>query len=296
MEEEERLETTNETENVETQTTEENEDIELIDSSENNKVQDIDTDAEDKNNENVYSNKKLRDILAENPDLQEEFNHTMQTRLARQKDKFQRETEEKYSRVENLLNAGVGGKDINENADLLEKMLKEQGIDIPSQSKPKYSQKEVEILAKAEADSIIEAGYEEIVEETDRLLKLGYDNMTDRDKIIFKKLANVRKTEEDKKEVRKLGLGDDFLKDEEFGKFIKEFEIPDTMPFSKKFELFQKTKKENKEKVSDPGSLRNNDSKVEKDTFTSEEVDKLTEEQWNDPKIMAKVRRSMQTW
>lgn len=302
MEDEEMLETTNETENVDTQTTEENEDLELTDSTE---TEEVDEESEDNSqddnqpneDEGKQNSKSLNELLAENPALQAEFNERMQSRLKRQKDKLTREYTNKYSRIEDLLTAGVGGKSVEENTKLLENMFKEQGIDVPD-NKPRYSREEVEILANHEADSIIKAGYDETVEELNRLLKIGYEKMTDRDKVIYKKLAEAKKTEDDKKAIRSLGINEDILNDKEFKDFEKEFDIPANMPFTKKYQLFQKIQNKNKDtsNVGRPGSMKNNDSKVEKDTFTPEEVDMLRPEDYDDPKIMAKVRRSMSSW
>lgn len=297
MENEEKLETTNETEKVDTQTTEENEDLELTDSTE---LEEVDEESEDNSEEENQPNedevnqnsKSLNELLAENPALQEEFNQRMKSRLKRQKDVLTREYNNKYSRIEDLLTAGVGGKSVEENTQLLENMLKEQGIEIPD-NKPRYSREEVEILANHEANSIIEAG--ETIEELNRLLKIGYENMTDRDKVIYKKLAEAKKIEDDKKAIRSLGINEDVLNNKEFKDFEKEFDIPANMPFAKKYQLFQKIQNKNKDtsNVGRPGSMKNNDSKVEKDTFTSEEIDLLRPEDYDDPKIMAKVRKSM---
>ena len=297
MENEEKLETTNETEKVDTQTTEENEDLELTDSTE---LEEVDEESEDNSEEENQPNedevnqnsKSLNELLAENSALQEEFNQRMKSRLKRQKDVLTREYNNKYSRIEDLLTAGVGGKSVEENTQLLENMLKEQGIEIPD-NKPRYSREEVEILANHEANSIIEAG--ETIEELNRLLKIGYENMTDRDKVIYKKLAEAKKIEDDKKAIRSLGINEDVLNNKEFKDFEKEFDIPANMPFAKKYQLFQKIQNKNKDtsNVGRPGSMKNNDSKVEKDTFTSEEIDLLRPEDYDDPKIMAKVRKSM---
>lgn len=300
MEDEEMLDTTNETENTDNSSVEENEEVELTDGRE---VEEDGSDNQDQNSEetnqedvNSTQKKSLRDLLSENPELQEEFNTTMQKRLSRQKANLQREYDGKYSKVESLLSAGLKGKDLDENIKLLEEMYQEQGIDIPTQQQNHYSQREIEILANAEADSIIADGYDVIVDETKRLLDKGYENMTERDKIIFKKLGEAKKSTEDLKEIRKLGLQDNFVNDEDFKNFIKEYELPDSMPFSKKYELFAKSNLKNKEPVKNPGSMRNTDSKVERDWFTSEEVDQLTKEQYNDPNIMKKIERSFSHW
>lgn len=300
MEDEEMLDTTNEAENTDNSSVEENEEVELTDGREveEDGLDNQDQNSEETNQEDVNSTQKksLRDLLSENPELQEEFNTTMQKRLSRQKANLQREYDGKYSKVESLLSAGLKGKDLDENIKLLEEMYQEQGIDIPTQPQNHYSQREIEILANAEADSIIADGYDVIVDETKRLLDKGYENMTERDKIIFKKLGEAKKSTEDLKEIRKLGLQDNFVNDEDFKNFIKEYELPDSMPFSKKYELFAKSNLKNKEPVKNPGSMRNTDSKVERDWFTSEEVDQLTKEQYNDPNIMKKIERSFSHW
>lgn len=301
MENEEMLDTTNETENTDNSSVEENEEVELTngggaeDNSQND-TQDNDSDVTTQEDVNTTQKKSLRDLLSENPELQEEFNSTMQKRLSRQKLNIQREYDDKYSKVENLLSAGLKGKDLDENVRLLEEMYQEQGIDIPAQQKNHYSQKEVEILANAEADSIISEGYDVIVEETERLLKKGYENMTERDKIIFKRLGDAKKSTDEIKEVKKLGLQDDFLQNEDYKNFIKEYDLPDSMPFSKKYELYSRTNSKNNEPVSSPGSMKNSDSKVEKDIFTSEEVDNLSPDVYDDPKMLKKIRKSMLAW
>lgn len=299
MEDEEMLDTTNETEKTDTQSAEENEDIELTDGTEHEETEDkTDEDVElKKEKTEESSNKSLADILAEKEEYQNEFNQRMQSRLARQADKIRRENDEKYGKLENLLSAGLGGKNLEENISLLEKMYDEQGIEYSKQfNNNKYSARDIEILANAEADSIIKAGYDEVVEETKRLVKIGYENMTDRDKVLFRKLDSAKKLMEDFKEARKMGLKDDLSGDVEFQKFVKDYGI-ESMSFSKKYELYSKIKNINdKTMQSDPGSLTNTRSKVEKEFFTSEEVDRLTEEQWNDPKILEKVERSMKHW
>ena len=68
------------------------------------------------------------------------------------------------------------------------------------------------------------------------------------------------------------------------------------MPFSKKYELFAKSNLNRLSNCQNPGSMRNTDSKVERDWFTSEEVDQLTKEQYNDPNIMKKIERSFSHW
>ena len=82
MEENEMLEQTNETENVDTQTTEENVGgIELTDTSE----------AANAVEETKEVKKTLRELLKENPEYQEEFNGMVKNRLDRKDREYQKE-------------------------------------------------------------------------------------------------------------------------------------------------------------------------------------------------------------
>lgn len=302
MEDEEMLETTNETENVDTQATEEFEDVELTDENDSENVdeeQDEDTQEETQQTEEqpeANPKKSLKELLEEDEDLQAQFNDVMKTRLGRQKDKLSREYDNKYSRLEDLLVAGLGGKDVEENTKLLENMYAEQGIKLP-EKRTNYSQDDVEVLANHDVENFIAEGMDSVNEELDRLVKLGFDNMTARDKAVFKKLDSAKKSFEERKELRSLGISEDVLNNEDFKSFVRDY-CTDDMPLTKKYQLFQKIQNKNID-TSDhatPGSMKNNDSKVEKDTFTSEEVDMLRPEDYDDPKIMEKVRKSMFGW
>lgn len=107
----------------------------------------------------------------------------------RAKAKLTREYEDKYSRVETVLNAGLGTSDLAEATNKLADFYKQKGINIPEQ--PRYSDRDVELLARAEADDIISSGFDEVVEEVDRLADIGVANMTSREKATFKGQPNI---------------------------------------------------------------------------------------------------------
>ena len=203
VQEDEVLEQTNETENTEDTAVEENVENVNANNAENEDVEEA--------NEKVEEKKTLAEILKENPDLQEEYNNSIKTRLNRQKNSLARQYDEKYKRINNVLNAGLHTENIDEAAEKLENFYKEQGVSIPS-SERNFSDKELQILAKAEANEIIDLGYEAIVDELDTLVEKGIENMTQREKLIFKELEEKRSSEANNIELQKIGAKKDILK------------------------------------------------------------------------------------
>lgn len=271
---EEVLEQTNETENVDTQTTEEN-------------VDNVDEKVAKQDETKTEEKKTLAEILKENPEYQEEYNSAMKNRLRRQKNSLEREYKEKYSKLENVLNAGLETANINEATEKLEKFYEGKGVKIPAQE---YSQSDLELIAKAEADSITD--YDELVDEVDRLAEKGIDRMSAREKLVFKNLAERRKQEENKRELASIGAKKDILDSEDFKEYSSMFK--EDVPISKIYERYLKTLP--KPEAEPIGDIQTNVSKEEKSEYTPEEVDKLTEEDFNNPIVMKNVRKSMLKW
>ena len=146
----------NETENVEQQTTEENVDgvdVEgkTVDTTENKVTTETPT-------VETFTKEQVDDMIAK--------------KLARKEAKIRREYENKYSRLETVVNTGLGTNSIEESTSKLEEFYKRKGIDIPTA--PTYSEREAELLAQGEADDIISAGYDEVVEEGQYYLNYKY--------------------------------------------------------------------------------------------------------------------------
>ena len=280
VKDDEELEQTNETENVDTQTTEEN-------------VEQTDTEVEETLETGKEQKKTLAELLRENPDLQEEFNATMKRRLNRQKDSINREYEEKYGDLERTLEAGLGTNNLEESKSKLKDYYKEQGVQI--QESPKYSDRDLEILARAEASEIISSGYEDIVDEVDRLADKGVDKMTQREKLVFQQLAEERKKQESIKELAAIGVDKVKLEDKKFVDFAKMLN-PD-LSTKEKYEMYLKLNpKETPEPI---GSMKNEVNKKGKvkEFYTPEEARKFTEEDLkNNPGLEEAIERSMQKW
>lgn len=273
MDKEEMLETTNEAENVDTQTTEENVDtgIELTDTST------AETAAE------KAEAKKLRDLLKDNPQYQEEFNDIMKRRVER----VQREIESKYTPLANVVKAGLNTDSIEEATSTLANFYTQKGVKIPSNQ---FSDREEKILANAYADEIIADGYDEIVKEVDKLSQIGADKMTARQKLVLLRIASERQSIEEAKQLAEIGINTD---DKDFKEFSNN--LNPNMSIKQKYELYKKFNP--KPEVEQIGSMKNNNvTKEPKSYYTPEEVDKLTTADLSDPKIMEAVDKSMATW
>lgn len=261
----------NETENVEQQTTEENVDGvdvggKTVDTTENKVTTETPT-------VETFTKEQVDDMIAK--------------KLARKEAKIRREYENKYSRLETVVNTGLGTNSIEESTSKLEEFYKRKGIDIPTA--PTYSEREAELLAQGEADDIISAGYDEVVEEVDRLASIGVENMSARDKALFSKLATYRKETEQENEVRALGISKDEINSQEFKDFSSK--LNPNLSLKEKYEMYSqiKPKKETK-KI---GSVKSGMTSQVKDYYSPEEIERLTEEDLDDPKVWEAVRRSM---
>lgn len=233
---------------------------------------------------------ETKEKLYTEDELNARVDELLSKKIARREAKIKREYEQKYGNIERALQAGLGTNNLEETESKLNEFYKEQGVQIPQE--PTYSQKDLEILAKAEAQEIISGGYDEIVEEVEALATKGFENMTSREKIVFKTLAEKRKEQEDIKELASIGVKADELKDSKFIEFSNKLN-PSLSP-KEKYEMYLKL---NPKEVPEPiGSMKNNTSKEEKTFYTPEEVDKLTEKDFDNPKIFERVRESMKKW
>lgn len=210
----------------------------------------------------------------------------LKKKLARKEAKIRKEYEKKYSRLETVVNTGLGTNNIEESTEQLEKFYKEKGIDIP---KIGLSEEQEERLALLDADELISCGYDDVVEEVDRLTDLGVENMSKAEKKYFLKLADYRQTVETEKELRANGISIEEMNTQEF-KDIMNTINPD-LSISKKIETYLKLKP--KKETKQIGSLKNGTINQVKDYYSPEEISRLTEEELDDPKVWEAVRRSM---
>ena len=201
---------------------------------------------------------------------QEEVNAIVGKARARAKANAERNAERKYSRLTDALKAGTGKEGVDEQADFVEKFYEGRGIKI---QKPQYSAKDIETLARAEANEIIGAGYEDVVDEVDRLAEIGIEKMTQRERAYFKVLAEHRQNAERAQELAKIGVSEDVLNSPEFKEFQGMFK--ENTPISKVYEQYQKTQPKKEFKI--PGSMKSQTAEpAVKDFYSYEEASKFT--------------------
>ena len=207
--------------------------------------------------------------------------------------KIRKEFEKKYGKLESVLKAGTGEEDLEKLTDTFTDFYTKKGIKIPTE--PTYNESDMKVLANAEADSIISSGFEDVVEEVDRLAELGADNMTPREKLVFTKLAEYRKSEQDRKELAKIGVGEKALQDKEFIEFAEK--LNPSMSIKDKYEMYTQFKP--KPKVETMGSMKNSTSKDTgvKDFYTRDEALKFTKKDFDkNPALYKAVEQSMLKW
>jgi hypothetical protein len=214
-------------------------------------------------------------------------------KIARKEAKIRKEYERKYGSLEEVLKAGTGKQSVEEMTETFSQFYASKGIKMPE--KPNYNAKDIEVLARAEADEVIRGGYEEVVEEVDRLAEIGAANMTPREKSMFKILAEYRQNAEHTKELSKIGVTEDVYNSKEFKDFASKFN-PNT-PIKDVYDIYAKTLPKKEYKTM--GSMKNStsDNGTVKDFYTPDEARKFTKKDFdNNPALYKAVQESMLKW
>lgn len=223
---------------------------------------------------------------------EEEVNQIVGKKIARERAKIQKENKRKYGRLEDVLRAGTGKESVEEMTDTFADFYRSKGIEIPQE--PTYSKSDMEILARVDADEIIKSGFDEVVEEADRLTEIGVENMTAREKALFVKLTDHIKNTETSRELSKIGVTEDVYNSDEFKSFASKFDSK--TPITEIYEIYNKTQP--KKEIKTMGSIKNNtvDTGV-KDFYSREEALKFTREDFDkNPLLYKKVCESMPKW
>ncbi len=223
-------------------------------------------------------NKKLDEVLGK--------------KIARREAKIRKEYERKYGNLEEVLKAGTGKESVEEMTDSFAEFYRKRGINIPE--KPAYTARDIEVLARAEADDIISGGFDEVVEEVDRLAAKGVANMTAKEKAVFKTLAEYRQSAERGKELSKIGVTEDVYNSQEFKDFAGKFNP--NIPIRDVYDIYTKTKP--KKEIKTMGSMKTTASEDNgvKDFYTRDEALKFTKKDFdNNPALFAAVVKSSQS-
>ena len=225
---------------------------------------------------------------------QEEVDAIVGKKIARTKAKIAKENERKYGELEEVLRVGMGKEDIGEiTKDLRSFYTERKGIKIPE--KPKYTDKDIETLAMAEANEIIKGGYDDVVDEVERLTEIGAANMTAREKAVFKVLANHRQNAERGNALAKIGVPEDVYTSKEYKDFEGMFN--ENTPPEKVYELYRQAHP--KKEITSMGSMKTTEKEDNgvKEYYSYEEAKKFSVDDFNkNPALYEAVKKSMLKW
>lgn len=226
-------------------------------------------------------------------DFRRKLDEAVGKRLSRREAKIRKEYEDKYGDLENVLRAGTGIEDAKEMTDSFREFYESKGVQIPERET--YSERDIKILARAEADDIIKSGMDEVIEESDRLAGIGIANMSAREKEVFRALAEHRQAAEKQREFSELGVPEDVYGSEEFKEFASKFNS--NTPAKEIFDIYNKMKP--KKEIRTMGSMKQTevpDTGV-KDFYSYEEAVKFSKEDFDkNPELYKAVQKSMLKW
>jgi len=226
----------------------------------------------------------------------EQVDEIVAKKVGRQKAKMRREFERElasYKEAEMVLNTGLRTSNITEATQKMREFYAEQGVDIPENLAPQYSEEDLKVLAANEAQKIIELGLDEVIEEVDRLA--NKEKMTPRESLLFNQLAKYRQTETEKSELAKIGVKPEALNDSDFIEFQKN--LNPNLSVKEQYEMFLKFKP--KAKIEPIGSMKGTKTEeaAVKDYYSYEEAMKFTREDLDkNPALVKALERSMQRW
>lgn len=255
------------------------------------------------NNENFVTEEQVAENVEQTTEetpktyTEAEFNakldEVLGKKIARKEARIRKEYEKKYGDLENVLKAGTGKESVEEMTDTFTKFYESKGIKLPE--KPIYTDKDIDVLARAEAEDIIRSGYEEVVEEVDRLTAIGAANMTPREKAYFKVLAEHRQNTERQGELSKIGVSEDVYNSKDFKDFASKFNS--TTPIADVYNIYSKTQP--KKDIKPMGSMTNKttDNGTVKDFYTRDEALQFTKADFDkNPALFKAVQDSMLKW
>lgn len=226
-------------------------------------------------------------------DFNAKLDEILGKKIARKEAKIRKEYERKYGGLEEVLKAGTGVESVDEMTDTFREFYSKKGIQMPA--KPQYTDKDVAVLAKAEADEIIRGGFEDVIEEADRLKDIGAENMTAREKAVFLQLTNHIKSTETSRELSKIGVTEDVYDSKEFKEFAAKFN-PST-PIRDVYDIYAKTQP--KKEIKTAGSMKNPNSGdgAIKDFYTPDEAKRFSKADFDkNPALYEAVVKSMTKW
>lgn len=228
-------------------------------------------------------------------EFNQKLNEGITQAVARREAKLRKEHEKETRDLRNfvdIMKAGTGEDDLGRMGDGFRSFYESKGKIIPKAQENGLTDKEIRLLAESDANELIGYGDKDVEDEYSRLVSVGYENMTPRDKALFERLAQHRIDSRNARELEKIGVGADVYNSPEFKAFSGKF--TSQTPITEVYELYEKSTVPKKQ-VQQMGSMQStvSDKGDVKDYYSPEEIEKMSEEDLMNPKIWAAVRRSM---
>lgn len=223
----------------------------------------------------------------------------IEARLIRDRIKREREeapTKAKYQELETIMKSALGAENIDDVITKSREFYKEQGMQIPEIiNKSSLNERDEIVLAKADAGDIIKLGKSEMEAEANRIAAIPERNRSLRDKTIFNDVCQELIKMKDVDNLKAKGYDTKILNDKDFSSFRNQFNL--NTEVSKIYEMYQKVNGTKPTQPKSPGSAKTTQSNNEiKEYYTPEEVRNFTEEDLDNPKLMAVIEKSMQLW
>ena len=246
-----------------------------------------------KTSENVEQTTEETPKIYTEAEFNAKLDEVLGKKIARREAKLRKEYDRKYGDLTDVLKAGTGKESVEEMTDTFKQFYQKKGIHIPE--KPTYTDRDLEFLAQREAEEVISSGYDEVVEEVDRLTKVGVSNMTAREKAVFKVLAEHRQSAERGMELSQIGVTEDVYKSREFNEFASKFNA--NTPIRDIYDIYAKTQPKKEHRTM--GSMKSHESGDAgvKEFYSVEEAKQFTvDDLRKNPALEAALWNSARKW
>ena len=231
----------------------------------------------------------------ENPKMysQEELGGIVENRLSRERAKIGKAHDREvadYKELAEIVMAGTGAKSVSEAKDTLRGFYTDKGVPMPQRSE--FSDKDIEILARADAEEYIQSGYDDVAEEVARLAAKG-DAMTPREKARYQHLDDYRKKAELGRELAGIGVTEDVYNSKEFQEFAGQFNS--NIPGKDIYDIYSKTIKK---PIKPMGSMKSTAPETGvKDFYSYQEAKQFSRRDLDrNPALFRAVMDSMSKW
>lgn len=221
---------------------------------------------------------------------QEEVDGFVEKRLARERARITRQYDREYGAYRELADvamAGTGTKSVGEARDILTDFYGKKGVQMPQ--KAGFSDQDIKVLARADADELIGYGDEDVEDELRRLTDIGIEKLTPREKARMLLLDQHQKGAQRARKLSAIGVTEDVYSSREFQNFAGNFN-PNT-PIEYIHELYAKTQPRKEHRTM--GSMKNAAGKEVRDFYSPEDIAKLSTDDLLDDSVWNAVRKSM---